>query len=143
MQLSDLSRDRRCPVLLSVRVVLCAALFALTAEPLLRIWRNLPVLVNRSPSALLAFASEIQPLAALLLFFAGIFIFSALFLFGDRIGDFLFRQRYPLAAALLVLCVALDVSGSSIHMWSDYLSSPPLTGESSERRALSAATSGR
>ncbi len=40
---------------------------------------------------------------------------------GRRIGDMLFQYRYPLALLLLVVLVALEISGSSIGMWISYL----------------------
>lgn len=121
MQLSGFCREKTIPFF--GKVILCSVLFALISEPLLRIWRNLPVLINQSPSALGTFALQMQPALFLLLFFIGLPLWAVYFLYGKRAADFVYRFRFLLALLVLILCVALDISGSSVHMWADYLSS--------------------
>lgn len=133
MQLSDIFRNRRSAAGFCVKAALCSAVFALAGEPLLRIWRNLESLAGQSPSSLLSFAVQIHPLAVCVLFLCGIPVFGSLFLFGSQIGEFVYHWRFLLAAAVLALCVIFDISGSSIHMWSEYLDS------SSDGRLLGAA----
>ncbi len=53
------------------------------------------------------------------------------FLFGDIIGPFVYKYRYCFAIGIVVFCVILNISGSSIAVWNNYLpqsSDPSSTG---------------
>lgn len=45
------------------------------------------------------------------------FVYSILFCFAEKILVLVDRYRYPIAAILVVVCVALQISGSSIGQW--------------------------
>lgn len=40
---------------------------------------------------------------------------------GNRIADFVYKWRYVIGAVFVIVMVALKVSGSSVHIWADYL----------------------
>lgn len=105
------------------KILILSVLFAAISEPLLRMWLHLETLVGQSPSSILSYLLDIHLIPAFLLFALGILLWTILFTTGQQLGDFIYRWRYLISTIILVLCVILDINGSSIHMWSDYLNS--------------------
>ncbi|MDO4490419.1 MAG: hypothetical protein Q4B85_05090 [Lachnospiraceae bacterium] len=48
---------------------------------------------------------------------AGFLVFLLLYLYGEKITDFLYRYRYLICLAVFALCLLFEVNGSSIGMW--------------------------
>ena len=43
--------------------------------------------------------------------------------FINKIGEWLYRYRYYIAIVLFLLCVVLEISGSSIGCWNNFVGS--------------------
>lgn len=113
--------DRRGICLFWIKIIVFAAIFSITGDILLRMWLNLRLLVNEEGYVILDFILNFHPeyLVVEYLFWCGI-LFSLLTC-GQKIGDFIYRWRYAIALGILVICVVFNVSGSSIHSWTDWI----------------------
>lgn len=104
-----------------IKIIVFAAIFSITEDILLRMWLNLGALINKEGYILLDFILNFHPeyLAVEFIFWCGVLF--ALFAWGQKIGDFVYHWRYAIALGVLIVCVALNVSGSSIHTWAEWL----------------------
>lgn len=121
MDLHAIRGDRRGTCLLLTKIIVFAAVFSVAGDILLRIWLNVGELVNEEGHVILGFIRNSHYkylLAEYVLWCALLFLILT---YGQKIGDFVYRWRYVIALAVLVLCVLLDISGSSIHAWADWV----------------------
>ena len=99
---------------------LLPAAYALLTYVFLNYYSRLSALADfRGLRRLLLLLFKPQKLSVLALFVL-LFVYALMRTEG-RLGEKLFRFRWPLAGLLLVLLVAANVSGSSLHIWADYL----------------------
>ncbi len=113
--------DRRGICLFWIKIIVFAAILSLTGDILLRIWLNLKELVNAEGYVIRDFILNFHPeyLVVEYLFWCGILFL--LLTCGQKIGDFIYRWRYAIALGILVICVVFNVSGSSIHSWTEWI----------------------
>lgn len=104
-----------------IKESLVALLVSAYATLFLKIWRAMDS-VNYADG----FSAVISTLSIrYVVVFVGVFIASLLFMracrkSGARLSDFIYKWRYLIGALIVIAMVALKVSGSSIHVWTNY-----------------------
>lgn len=120
MDLHEIRKDRRGAWLLLTKIIIFAAILAVCGDVLLRVWISLRELVNEENDIVFGFILNFHaPYLAAEFAFWCVCLFL-IFVYGQRIGDFIYRWRYVIAAVILAVCVSLELSGSSIHCWADW-----------------------
>lgn len=101
--------------------IAAVTLFSMVMAVLIRIYSVLDIWTEtvRKGTGLTGLVKLVFANPSVYAVFVCIFLILAILFFNKKIRDFIYKYRFALAGGIFVLCIILEISGSSIGRWCD------------------------